>query len=231
MKRIKMQVSILCLAMACGCVRDTISPSGRPKILDFSGSIEGTGLWPVGIPHGVNLIAELGEEDLSKDDHKRLTMDLFRAQPYRSGRAEVWKIGRPHELTYSNGRFQVGGFSYTPRKRSKLFLFKERSDDFRFRFHRQEIIVRASRKWKPSVLYSTVEITSQDSNPEIKKPRARRRSRVRRHTVWLGEILQIGRTTIEVDPRHGGSWTINDRNYRPHPDRPLILEGVVRFAK
>jgi hypothetical protein len=47
----------------------------------------------------------------------------------------------------------------------------------------------------------------------------------------MGEILQIGPTVIRIDPRHGGSWTVNDRNYRPDADRPLILEGVVRFAE
>ena len=34
---------------------------------------------------------------------------------------------------------------------------------------------------------------------------------------------------IRIDTN--GSWTVNDRNYRPYADRPLILEGVVRFAE
>ena len=233
MKRTTIQVTLACLALAmgCGCVRETISSVNRPKILDFSDSITSTGLWPVGFPHGINLIAELGDEDLTRDERERLHRDLYRAQPYRDGRAEVWKIGRPHELVYSNGRFQVGGFNYTPRKRSKLFLFKERSGDFSFRFHHQKIIVKARRSWKPSVFYNTVELSPQDSDPGAPRTRPARRSRVRKQTVWMGEILQVGPTVIRIDPRHGGSWTVNDRNYRPYADRPLILEGVVRFAE
>ena len=231
MKRITIQVALasLALTMGCGCVRETVSSGNRPKILDFSGSLASTGLWPVGFPHGVNLIAELGDSDLSKDERQRLHRDLYRAQPYRDGAGEIWKIGKPHELVYSNGRFQVGGFSYTPRKRSKLFLFKERSGDFSFRFHQQEIIVKARRSWSPSLFYSTVKLSADGSALETRRPRSR--SRTSRQTVWIGEILQVGPTTIRVDPRHGGSWTINDRNYRPHADRPLVLEGVVRFAK
>ena len=228
-----MRITLLCLApiIACGCVRETVSTSSRPKILDFSDSIRNTALWPVGFPHGVNLIVELADGDLKKVDQKRLHQDLYRAQPYRRGAAEVWIIGKQYELTYSNGRFQTGDFSYTTRKRSRLFLFRERSGDFNFRFHAQDIIIKAGRKWKPSMLYSTVEFTSEDESSSPLGGKPSKRSRRRKQTVWLGEILQIGTTTIRVDPRHGGSWTINDRNYRPNPGRPLVLEGIVRFAE
>ena len=226
-----MRVTLLCLApiLAYGCIRETISTSSRPKILDFSDSIRNTALWPVGFPHGVNLIVELADGDLKKADQKRLHQDLYRAQPYRRGTAEVWIIGNQYELTYSNGRFQTGDFSYTARKRSRLFLFRERPGDFSFRFHEQDIVIKAGRKWKPSLLYSTVEYTSATESSRGVKPS--RRSRPRKQTVWLGEILQIGTTTIRVDPRHGGFWTINERNYRPNPGRPLVLEGIVRFAE
>ena len=52
MKNTTMRVTLLCLApiLAYGCIRETISTSSRPKILDFSDSI----LWPVGFPHGVS---------------------------------------------------------------------------------------------------------------------------------------------------------------------------------
>ena len=227
----------LCLAAlsSCGCVSETVT-SGRPKIFDFADAVGGANLWSVGFPHGVNLIVELKEGDLKKPDQDRLMKDLYRAQPFRSGNGEIWKIGDVHEVTYSNGRFETGKFSYTPRKRSRLFLFKKRTGNFKFRFHQQDIIIAAKGTWKPSLLYSTVELITQDSAPPARQNTRSGRSRIRRpvkrrQTVWLGQILQIGTTTIRVDPRHNGLWTINDRNYRPNPDRPLTLEGVVRFAE
>ena len=81
------------------------------------------------------------------------------------------------------------------------------------------------------MFYNTVELSPQDSDPGAPRTRPARRSRVRKQTVWMGEILQVGPTVIRIDPRHGGSWTVNDRNYRPDADRPLILEGVVSFAE
>ena len=233
MKETTLRVTLLCLApiLACGCVRETVSTGSRPKILDFSDSIRTTALWPVGFPHGVNLIVELADGDLKKTDQERLHKDLYRAQPYRRGTAEVWIIGKQYELTYSNGRFQTGDFSYTARKRSKLFLFRERPGDFRFRFHEQEIIIKASKSWKPALLYSIFEFSPPGTDPGTRRGRPSNRSRGRKKTVWLGEILQIGTTTIRVDPRNGGSWSINDRNYRPNPGRPLVLEGIVRFAE
>ena len=240
MRNTKLQTFLsatLCLGAlsACGCVSETVT-SGRPKIFDFSDAVGAANLWSVGFPHGVNLIVELEEGDLEKPDQQRLMKDLYRAQPFRSGNAEVWKIGEVHKLTYSNGRFETGKFSYTPRKRSRLFLFKKRTGNFKFRFHRQDIIVAARGTWQPALLYSTVELITQDSSPPPRQNTRARRSRPRRpvkrrQTVWLGQVLQIGTTTIRVDPRHGGLWTINDRNYRPNPDRPLTLEGVVRFAE
>lgn len=240
MKRIKLQTTLslpLCLALltACGDVREA-APSGRPKIFDFSDAIGGADLWSVGFPHGVNLIAELEAGDLKKSDQQRLMKDRYRAELFRKGDAEIWKIGTVHEMTYSNGRFQTGSFSYTPRNRSRLFLFKKRNGNFKFRFHQQDIIIAARGAWEPALFYSTVELIANDNTPPAKdsgrsnRSRQRRRS-PRRQTVWLGEILQIGTTTIRVDPRHGGFWTINDRNYRPSPDRPLTLEGVVRFVE
>ena len=228
---------LFCLALLtpCGCVRETIS-TGHPKIFDFSAAIGDAGLWSVGFPHGVNLIAELEAEDLKKSDHERLMKDLYRAEPFLHGNAEIWKIGEIHELTYSNGRFQTGEFSYTPRNRSRLYLFKKRTGNFKFRFHQQDIIIAARGTWEPALFYSMIEITPGNSAPtsqengRVNRSRLRRRSQ-RRQTVWLGEILQIGTTTIRVDPRHGGFWTINDRNYRPNSDRPLTLEGVVRFVE
>ena len=240
MKQINLQTflsAVLCVAALSvgGCVSETVT-SGRPKIFEFAEAVDGANLWSVGFPHGVNLIVELEEGDLKRPDQERLVKDLYRAQLFRSGNAEIWKIGDVHELTYSNGRFQAGNFSYTPRKRSRLFLFKKRTGDFKFRFHQQDIIIAARGAWQPSLLYSTVELIAQDSAPPTRQNTRKGRSRLRkpvkrRQTVWLGQVLQVGTTTIRVDPRHGGLWTINDRNYRPNPDRPLTLEGVVRFVE
>ena len=122
---------------------------------------------------------------------------------------EVYRYRDIHRVELKNGMYHVGNARYLPQPRSHLYVFKQRSSDFSFRFRGQEILVPTQRPWIPSVYYYAED---EDTGKRVKLTR---------------EFLRVGRTQIEIDPG-SGTWLVNGKTYHPEAKKALTLYGVAR---
>ncbi len=247
MRRIALLIALLSTVqlVTTSCIREEIEDRPqRPKPLEFESFGLQSPLRPIGNPRGVNLIAELSSRDIRAhheklrkhwDDEVRRKLDEgeYQATMFIEDDIEVWRAG-PHQVAYQHGRFLVDGLTYTRAPYAKLFLFKERTGDFRFRFHEQVVTVEVDGKWKPSVYYSIQNVTA-DGTPMSEVRKRERSQRVGAsslptvHRTYAIERVEIGQRVIQVDARTR-SWKVDGKLYRPSAQKTLILEGVRPFA-
>jgi len=217
------------LLLVSGCVTEIVEPPARGDfdVLEWPSDLDDAFL-NAGTYHNVRLLFEINpQEDIPGDK------DTYRSmvQPVGDGDREVYRVFDLHEVAYSHGQFEVGGYRYRPptklragapaarRTRSQyrlgtsasLYMFKRRHGDLEFKFRTQSVLVKTRGDWRPSIYHE--QQRGSDGSGQ-----------------WLHEKLQIGLTTIETDSREK-TWFIDGEPHLPSPNRVLELEGAVHFDR
>lgn len=206
------------LASATSCVTTEVARErGAPYLpLDFAPGNLDFEMVEAGSYHNVKLVFEINRmRDLpahAKGVLARVLPEL-RMDPETRSIAEVYHVLGIHEVSYSNGVFEVGGYRYHTRKNARLcnlYVFKKRRAEFRFRYRTQPIVVKADGYWIPSVYYRVMVGGT---------------GRAGSAGRWQTETLQVGLNTIESDSRKD-FWLLNGRPYTPSPDDLLVLSAA-----
>lgn len=202
----------LLVPLAAGCLMETVG-GGRPDLAWDRGVV----FHDTGSYHGVTVHVEVDPE---REIPKGYVLQGW-MPPERQGAREIYRYFG-HEITYANGRWEVGEHAYTaPRGRSSLYVLRPRND-LEFEFRGQRIRVESPRRWTPAVFRSR-----EDGWEELPTRRGRR---TQRRPLWSRDVLRVGLATIELDSRRPGIWLVNGDAYRPLSERVLILRGAVRAA-
>lgn len=111
--------------------------------LEVLGFPDASHLEPFGTYHGVFIVVERSEAL-----EERPTV-----LPFFKGSAEYYNFEEGHEISYSNQRFQVGGFWYPSWSNSTLVLLREREGDFTLNYRGIPVTFVSQGSWRPAVLY------------------------------------------------------------------------------
>lgn len=146
--------------------------------------------------------------------------------PTISGGKEVYRVGSIHHVELYQGRWEVGAHRYPTQNRSRLYIFKRQTGDFTFFFRGQELVVKTKQSWIPSLYYHSEQEEIEDAGTKRVRAGGTYRRGGRKRLRVVREIVQVGLSTIELEPRTG-KWTVNGRSFTP-ADGPVRLYGAVK---
>ncbi len=218
--------SLLAVPTLAGCVHEEIPLAGPTAISLFKFRVKNPSrIMEAGSYHGTNLFFEIDlKNDLSPDwvnSQEQLQLQLQFITPKIDRRREIYEVGKLHRVVLSNARWEVGGYRYLQRQRSRLYVFKEVPGDFSFFFRGQEIVIKSRQPWIPSVYYYFEEAELEAARTGSRRGFARRQV--------TREVVQVGLSSIELFPRRG-VWQVDGKPFHPTADSPLELSGSVKFT-
>jgi hypothetical protein len=134
-----------------------------------------------------------------------------------------------HEIVFSGGAFEVGGFRYPAERGTVLHVFKSREGALRFRYRGQEIILESRKRWIPAIsIHEEREYEKVEAQEGTLALRGRAKRKPLGQVQRVRETLRAARLRIDVDSE-SPTWLVDGSPHRPDPERPLRVVGAAEF--